>query len=61
MYWEIAMRSSRRLSHEWETIRELWRDEQALQFEKTFLKDMEASLKHIEDGFRQFLEVAERR
>lgn len=55
------MRSSRRLSHEWETIRELWRDEQALQFEKTFLKDMEASLKHIEDGFRQFLEVAERR
>ena len=55
------MRSSRRLRHEWETIRELWRDEQALQFEKIFLKDIEASLKQIEDGFRQFLDVAERR
>lgn len=55
------MRSSRQLKHDWEAIREIWRDEQALRFEKTFLNDIELSFERIEDSFRQFLEIAERK
>ncbi len=55
------MRSASKITSEWEKVSDQWRDEQARQFEQRFLKKILESTSKVDEAYRSFLEVSERR